>query len=54
MASVLSPCCYIPNLRKDIMDKEWRRRQAQVGRLQYVHNDAYDIDVRLESFVDIR
>ena len=36
------------------MDKEWRRRQALVGRLQYRHHDAYDLDVRLGDFADIR
>ena len=39
-----------PFLRKDIMDKEWRRRQTLVGRFQYPHHNAYTMDERLAGF----
>lgn len=42
--------CY----RKEIMDSEWKRRQALVGRFQYPHHNAYKIDERLARFDDIK
>ena len=36
------------------MDREWKRRQALVGRFQYPHHDAYKIDERLAHFEDIQ
>ena len=39
-----------PFPRKDIMDKEWRRRQTLVGRFQYPHHNAYTMDERLAGF----